>query len=230
MLPGGGVPTGRAALATLDAMGHDSRDRACVEIGERIVTGRLPAGAGLDESPLAVGGGGGAPAVREALCFLQRDGFVREVDDGGFAVSQLDELELRETYPVALLLEGLAVRSTPAFPADAIARLREINADMERDGHDAAAAATHDFRFHEELVRHCDNEQLLATLRPLKRRLLRYELAYMAVARNVGLSVAQHAEVVDALEREDREAAAAAVEANFRDAMPELLERLRSPR
>jgi DNA-binding GntR family transcriptional regulator len=211
-------------------MGHDSRDRACVEIGERIVTGRLPAGAVLDESSLAVEVGVAPPAVREALCFLQRDGFVREAGDGGFAVSDLDELELRETYPVALLLEGLAVRSTPAYPPDAIALLREINADMERDGHDAAAAATHDFRFHDELVRHCDNEQLLGTLRPLKRRLLRYELAYMAVARNVGHSVAQHAEIVDALERDDREAAAATVEANFRDAMPRLLERLASSR
>jgi DNA-binding GntR family transcriptional regulator len=211
-------------------MGHDSRDRACVEIGERIVTGRLPAGALLDESALAVEVGVDAPVVREALCFLQRDGFVREFDDGGFAVSALDELELRETYPVALLLEGLAVRSTPDYPADAIARMREINADMERDGDDAAAAATHDFRFHEELVRRCENEQLLGTLRPLKRRLLRYELAYMALRRNVGQSVAQHAEIVDALERDDREAAAVAVEANFRDAMPRLLERLESPR
>lgn len=207
-------------------MGHVSRDRACVEIGERIVTGRLPAGAVLDESALAVEVGVDAPVVREALCFLQRDGFVREADAGGFAVSDLDELELRETYPVALLLEGLAVRSTPAFPVSAMARLREINADMEREGDDAAAAATHDFRFHEELVRHCGNEQLLATLRPLKRRLLRYELAYMAERRNVGISVAQHAEIVDALERDDREAAAATVESNFRDAMPEMLERL----
>ena len=209
-------------------MGHDSRDRACVEIGERIVTGRLPAGAVLDESELAVEVGVDAPIVREALCFLQRDGFVRESDEGAFSVSDLDALELRETYPVVLLLEGLAVRSTPAFPPDAFARLREINADMERDGHDAAAAATHDFRFHEELVRHCDNEQLLGTLRPLKRRLLRYELAYMAAERNVARSVTQHAEIIDALERDDREAAAVAVEANFRDAMPRLLERLSS--
>lgn len=207
-------------------MGHDSRDRACVEIGDRIVTGRLPAGAVLDEGALATEVGVDPPVVREALCFLQRDGFVREVDEGGFAVSELDELELRETYPVALLLEGLAVRTTPAYPPDAIARLRDINGEMERDGHDAAAAATHDFRFHDELVRHCANEQLLATLRPLKRRLLRYELAYMAVERNVDRSVADHAAIVDALDREDRDAAAAAVEANFRDAMPRLLERL----
>jgi len=95
-----------------------------------------------------------------------------------------------------------------------------------RDAADAAAAATHDFRFHDELVRHCGNEQLLGTLRPLKRRLLRYELAYMAVARNVGRSVGQHAEIVDALERDDRDAAAAAVEANFREALPGLLERV----
>jgi DNA-binding GntR family transcriptional regulator len=207
-------------------MGHDSRDRACVEIGERIVTGRLPAGAVLDEGALAVEVGVEPPAVREALCFLQRDGFVRDAGDGAFAVSELDEIELRETYPVALLLEGLAVRTTAAFPPEALERLREINAELERDGHDAAAAATHDFRFHEELVRHCANEQLLATLRPLKRRLLRYELAYMALPRNVGRSVADHAAIVDALERGDRDAAAAAVEANFRDALPGLLERV----
>jgi len=210
-------------------MSQDLRDRATAEIGERIVTGRLPAGALLDESALAAEVGVERPVVREALCFLQRDGFVRDADGGRFAVSRLDEVELRETYPVALLLEGLAVRTTPAFPPDAIARLREINADMERDGADAAAAATHDYRFHEELVRHCANEQLLGTLRPLKRRLLRYELAYMAEQRNVGRSVGQHAEIVDALERGDREAAAATVEANFRDALPALLDRVHAP-
>jgi DNA-binding GntR family transcriptional regulator len=207
-------------------MSQDLRDRATVEIGERIVTGRLPAGAVLDESALAAEVGVDPPVVREALCFLQRDGFVRNAAGGGFAVSRLDEVELRETYPVVLLLEGLAVRSTPAFPPDARARLREINADMERDAADAAAAATDDFRFHDELVRHCENEQLLETLRPLKRRLLRYELAYMAERRNVGRSVAQHAEIIAALERGDHIDAAAKVEANFRDSLPGLLDNL----
>jgi DNA-binding GntR family transcriptional regulator len=210
-------------------MSQDLRDRATVEIGDRIVTGRLPAGALLDESALAAEVGVDQPVVREALCFLQRDGFVRDAGGGGFAVSRLDEVELRETYPVVLLLEGLAVRTTPDFPTEAIERLREINADMERDGADAAAAARHDFRFHEELVRHCANEQLLGTLRPLKRRMLRYELAYMAERRNVGRSVRQHSEILDALEGGDRDVAAAAVEANFRDSLPGLLDQLDTP-
>jgi DNA-binding GntR family transcriptional regulator len=207
-------------------MSQDLRDRATVEIGERIVTGRLPAGALLDESALAAEVGVDPPVVREALCFLQRDGFVRDADGGRFEVSRLDEVELRETYPVVLLLEGLAVRTSAGYAPDALARLREINADMERDAGDVVAAPTHDLRFHHKLVSHCDNEQLLGTLRPLKRRLLRYELAYMAERRNVGRSVGQHAEIIAALERGDHEAAAVVVEANFRDALPDLLGRL----
>jgi DNA-binding GntR family transcriptional regulator len=204
-------------------MAPSPRDVATAEIGDRIVTGRLSGGTALDERALADEVGVGASEVREALCVLERDGFVRE-QDGGFAVSELDEIELRETYPVVLLLEGLAVRTTPAFEPETIARLREINADMERDADEPAASAMHDFDFHEVLVGGCANEQLLGTLRPLKRRLLRYELAYMAVPRNVGHSVRQHAAIADALERGDREAAAVCVEANFRDSMPRLLD------
>src|ERR671928_201234 len=106
----------------------------------------------------------------------------------------------------------------PSMPTPIVSRIPGTPA--------AAPPATHDFRSHDELVRHCGNEQLLATLRPLKRRLLRYELAYMAAPRNVGRSVAAHAAIVDALERDDRDAAATAVEQNFRDALPRLIERV----
>src|SRR4029450_6719606 len=89
--------------------------------------------------------------------------------------AELSEIEVREGYPVVILLEGLAVRSTPEFPPDTIARLRAINEAMASERSDAMAAATHDYEFHEELARHCNNEQLLSTLRPLKRLLVRLE-------------------------------------------------------
>ena len=207
-------------------MGHQTRERAWSEIERRIVCGELASGAVLDEDALAGDLGVDAPVVREALCRLERDGFVRPEADGAFAVAPLSEIEVREGYPVVILLEGLAVRTTQSFPPEAIARLREINDVMANESTDAMAAATHDWEFHEELVRHCGNEQLLGTLRPLKRLLLRYEYTYMSAEDFVSRSVQQHAEIIDRLERGDLDVAAALVEDNFRDSLPGILEQL----
>jgi DNA-binding GntR family transcriptional regulator len=207
-------------------MGHQTRERAWNEIERRIVCGELAGGARLDESLLADDLDVETPAVREALCRLEGDGYVRPQTDGTFAVAPLTELEVREGYPVAILLEGLAVRTTTAFPPEAVARLREINAAMASESTDAMAAATHDWEFHEELVSHCGNEQLLSTLRPLKRLLLRYEYNYMSAEDFVSRSVHQHTEIIDALERGRVDAAAAMVEGNFRDSLPGILDQL----
>ena len=207
-------------------MGHQTRELAWNEIERRIVCGELASGAVLDEDGLADDLGVETPVVREALCRLERDGFVRPEADGAFAVAPLSEIEIREGYPVVILLEGLAVRTTPAFPPEAIARLREINAVMADEGGDPMAAATHDWEFHEELVRHCGNEQLLTTLRPLKRLLLRYEYTYMSAEDFLSRSLQQHEEIIARLERGDLDAAAALVEDNFRDSLPGILEQL----
>jgi len=207
-------------------MGHGTRERTWTEIERRIVRGEMAAGARLDEDELAGELAVDPPVVREALCRLERDGFVRPEDGGSFAVAQLSEIEVREGYPVVILLEGLAVRTTPEFPREAVERLREINAAMAEERSDAMAAATHDYEFHEELVRHCGNDQLLSTLRPLKRLLLRYEYNYMAAEDFVSRSVHQHENIIQALERGDRDEASALVEGNFRDSLPGILEQL----
>jgi DNA-binding GntR family transcriptional regulator len=207
-------------------MGHGTRERTWTEIERRIVCGEMAAGARLDEVELADQLDVEPPVVREALCRLERDGFVRPEDSGAFAVAELSEIEVREGYPVVILLEGLAVRSTPEFPPEAITRLREINEQMANERSDAMAAATHDYEFHEELARYCANEQLLSTLRPLKRLMLRYEYHYMSAEDFVSRSVHQHEEIIRALERGDREAASALVESNFRDSLPGILEQL----
>jgi DNA-binding GntR family transcriptional regulator len=207
-------------------MGHGTRERTWTEIERRIVCGEMAAGSRLDEDVLAGQLEVEPPVVREALCRLERDGFVRPEDGGAFSVAELSEIEVREGYPVVILLEGLAVRSTPEFPPAAIARLREINEQMANERSDAMAAATHDYEFHEELARHCGNVQLLSTLRPLKRLMLRYEYHYMAAEDFVNRSVHQHEEIIQALERGDREAASSLVEDNFRDSLPGILEQL----
>jgi DNA-binding GntR family transcriptional regulator len=207
-------------------MGHQTRERAWNEIERRIVCGELAGGTRLDEDTLADELDVETPAVREALCRLERDGYVRPEDDGSFAVAPLSEVEVREGYPVLILLEGLAVRTTTTFPPEAIARLREINDAMASEREDAMRAATRDWEFHDELVSRCGNEQLLSTLRPLKRLMLRYEYTYMSAEEFVTRSVDQHVAIVAALERGDHDAAAALVEDNYRDSLPGILDKL----
>ena len=207
-------------------MGHQTRERAWHEIERRIVCGELAGGARLDEDTLAHELDVETPAVREALCRLERDGYVQPEDDGSFAVAPLSEVEVREGYPVLILLEGLAVRTTPAFPPEALARLREINDAMANEREDAMTAATRDWEFHDELVSRCGNEQLLSTLRPLKRLMLRYEYTYMSAEEFVTRSVDQHMAIIAALERGDHDTAAALVEDNYRDSLPGILDKL----
>jgi DNA-binding GntR family transcriptional regulator len=207
---------------------HECRERAWHEIERRIVCGDLAGGERLDEHELAAQLDVPEGAVREALSALERDGFVRSADDGAYAVKELTEAEVREAYPIAILLEGLAVRSTPAFPPEAVDRLRAINDEMAAAHSDPMAATDCDHRFHDELVSHCANDQLVATVRPLKRMLLRYEYAYMSTEWLVDRSVAQHGQIIDALAAGDLDGASQLAADNFRDALPNLLERLQS--
>ena len=125
---------------------------------------------------------------------------------------------------MVILLEGLAVRGAPEFPREAVVRLREVNAARESaptrwppprtttssTRSSCAAAAT----------------TSAPTLRPLNRLLLRYEYNYMAAKDFVSRSVHRHEEIIQALERGDRDAASALVKDDFRDSLPGILEQL----
>ena len=84
------------------------------------------------------------------------------------------------------------------------------------------AAMLADDDFHARLTAGCDSEPLLAVLRPVKRALLRYEQVYMTEAVRVERSVAQHDEIICALERRDHAEAAQRLRRNLTGGLPEL--------
>lgn len=214
---------------TLRCMAVQPRDIARDAIERRITAGELEGGRRLDEERLAADLGVDRGTVREALACLVRDGLA-EAEEDGFAVAPLDEAWLREAYPIALLLEGLAVRSSVPIGGDILGRLRAINDELRDLGPaDARLAAHRDFDFHDELIRACGNERLLATVRPMKQMLVRYECLLMADAGRPEASAAMHDEIIDLLERGDHERAAQVVEDNFRRALPGLLALLDGP-
>ena len=138
-----------------------------------------------------------------------------------YRAARLDSREVRELYPAVLLLEAIAVRDAPGFPAATLAALRAANARL-RAAEEAVEASLADDEFHRALTADCGNERLLAVLLPVRRALLPYERVYMDAAERRARSAAQHDEIIAALEAGDRGRAADLVRANFTSALPDL--------
>jgi DNA-binding GntR family transcriptional regulator len=127
--------------------------------------------------------------------------------------------EVEEIYPAVLMLEATAILHAPPYDADAIARLREANAQLLA-AQDAVEGARADDLFHERLTENCGNPDLLAVVRPMREQLMAYERQYFSTAERREGSAAQHGAITDALEAGDHGRAAALVRENFTTALP----------
>ena len=165
-------------------------------------------------------------AAHETLTALEREGLLERTEDGAYRAAPLQSQEVRELYPAVLLLESIAVRDCPAFPPEALARLRTANDRLRASAGDGTEAALADDDFHRRLTADCGNERLLAVLDPVRRALLRYERVYMLSPQRLARSAAQHDAIIDALELGDQEAAAELVRRNFTSALPDLTREL----
>lgn len=132
----------------------------------------------------------------------------------------LDPAELGELIPSVLVLEGVALRESPPFGADAIAGLRAANRRLSVSAHDAEAAVRADEEFHRRLTAGCDNARLREVLDLVRTALVRYEHRYMLSPERVARSVEEHEAIVDALEAGDHALAAERLRENFTSGMP----------
>jgi DNA-binding GntR family transcriptional regulator len=134
----------------------------------------------------------------------------------------LDPAELRELIPSILILEGVAVRESPPFDAEAIAELRAANQRLRDSAGDAAAAAQADDDFHRRLTDRCDNAQLQEVVELVRKALMRYERLYMLSPERLARSVEEHEAIVAALEQGDQALAAERLRENFTSGLPDL--------
>ena len=134
----------------------------------------------------------------------------------------LGVVEARELYPLAVVLESIAIRQSPAF-------------DAGRDRGLAGGQPAHARRGARPRRRDAGRRRLPCTAHrrlrvraaargaaPVKRALLRYEQVYMSEARRVERSVAQHDEIIRALERGDHAEAAQRLRRNLTGGLPDL--------
>jgi DNA-binding GntR family transcriptional regulator len=158
---------------------------------------------------------------------LTRVGSTRDPDIEALAehlrqADVLDPAELRELIPSLLMLEGVAVRESPPYDAEAIASLRAANRRLRDASGDAEAAARADDEFHRRLTAGCTNAQLLELVDLTRKALLSYERLYLLSPERLAQSVGEHEAIVAALESGDHALAAVRVRENFTSGLPTL--------
>jgi DNA-binding GntR family transcriptional regulator len=196
-----------------------ARDQIYGELREWILTGTLSPGERLHDMALAEQLGVSRTPVREALRRLEDEGLVQTSPNRWTRVSPLDLEAARNLYPIVWKLEQLALDlAVDALDDTELEQMERANQRLiaALDVRDVNAATTADFEFHQIFIDLSGNPQLIAILADVKLKLRRIELHYFDDFASLE-STFEHAALLRALEYGDFPAAAAAIEANWRN-------------
>lgn len=204
---------------TLEGLAYEHIRRAIVEgqlaPGQRIVAQVVAAGAGISRIP-----------VMQALRRLESEGFVRINPHRDVVVAALSPEEFRERFLLMATLEALCIRESKGkFSPALFRRLRRLGQEITaaRAQSDTARAVAADGEFHRLLWEVSGLRQTVQILRNVWDRGEYYR--YVMHARRGGFaaeSLAEHDDILDALEAGEIDRAARAVETHRLQAMDRL--------
>lgn len=196
---------------------------------EGIRTGAWRRGDRLREEMVAKTLGVSRTPVREAFSRLQARGLL-EVTASGLVVATISRPQTLELYAMREVLEGSAARfaAQHAAPGE-IDSLRQLNAAFAAAGHDAPRLAHLNRQFHGAILDAARNRYLERMLEDLSDTLALLPGTTFELPERRPLAVAEHAAIVDAMERRDPDAAEQAARTHIRAAQGARLELMQRP-
>jgi len=201
-------------------------EQAYEHIRTALVEGRLAPGQRIVAAAVARAAGTSRIPVLQALRRLESEGFVRINPHRDVVVSGLSPEEFRERFLMMAALEALCVREAEGkIPPVTLQRLRELHTEIvaARRAGDTGRAVAADTRFHRMLWEMSGLRQVLHVLQNVWDRGEYYRV--IMHARRGGFaaeSIAEHEEILSALEAGDTARAARAVERHRLRAMDRL--------
>lgn len=204
------------------------------QLRQLIVSGRLPPGVRLIETDLARRLGFSRTPIRGALRVLTREGYVNAVDGGErtrLAVAPLTADDARELFQIVGAIEGLGAQAAARLVARKRARLAAELRGFDQALLTAAAQDPPDSeeifeiftRFHLRYIETAAGPRLRALHDSIKPQAERYRRLYsLAPEGRIAASVAEHEQIIVAIENGDGAAARAAVESNWQNAAERL--------
>jgi DNA-binding GntR family transcriptional regulator len=179
-------------------------------VEEQIATGQLKDGEKLDEASLAERFKVSRTPVREALLQLVGSGLATQIPKRGCFVKAPSFREMIEMFEVMSELEGMCARLAARRISDQqLVELKAANTGCE----EAIQASDSDLYYHKNVEFHeciytaCGNSFLANETRSLRRRLQSFRRLQLRVRGRMPQSLAEHFEIIEAIERGDAEKA-----------------------
>ena len=207
----------KRTLYTVYNMSMKERPNISLELAETlremIYDGRLPADSRINEVHLSEALGVSRTPLREALAMLVVEDALEAKPRRGTFVRPLTRKAFLDIYQVRPLLDDGALRMAGIPDAETLARLGELN-DRLTNAKGVRLRIEIDDEWHLLLVAGCDNPVLLGLIHQFMLRTRRYELAYLQEQQHTNTAVDEHLLIMDGLERDDLDAARAALQTN----------------
>lgn len=187
---------------------------------QRIFRRELEPGSWIDEVKLAQEYGISRTPLREALKVLAAEGLVTMKVRRGAYVTEVSERDLSDVYHLLALLESDAAAVVAERATEAqIKELQKLHQELEAAVKNRDKFFAVNERFHMRLLELADNrwrDQMVADLRKVM-KLNRHNS--LLKSGRIQESLAEHAALMDALVRRDREAARERMQEHFRNGL-----------
>lgn len=193
-------------------------DQAYKVIRSRILAGDMAVGEFVREQDVSAALGVSRTPVREALGRLSSEGFLERIPHRGFRVPEEPLSTLLELYPIVSALELLAGRmALPQLTDGDVASLKAINRELaaSRDDGDVRRRIDLNNRFHHVISERTGSQRLCDLLDDLRSQLSRLEHWYYSQSNRTDESIAQHDELIAAIETGAHERALELLESNM---------------
>ncbi len=185
-------------------------------VRQRIFGRQLEPGAWIDEQALCAELGISRTPLREALKVLASEGLVTMKVRRGAYVTEMSERDVREAYQLLALLESdaatqLAARATP----EQLTELQGLHDELERSVHQRDAFFAANERFHLRLLDMEGNRWRLHMVNDLRRLMKLNRHHSLFQQGRLAESLAEHRELMAALQAGDAAAAALVTKRHF---------------
>lgn len=185
------------------------RDVAFNTLREAILRGELKPGERLMEVQLAEKLGVSRTPVREAIRKLELEGMAVTIPRRGAIVAGMTEKDMEDVLQVRRALEELAVQI--ACEQISMSQMKELKEAMDAfeqatKGTDMKEVTNTDIEFHEIIYRSTGNRRLLSIMGNFSEQMYRYRVEYLKERENYPILVEEHAQIVEGLQRRDKDA------------------------